>query len=61
MGIKNGLRYDFSMMYRLPAAGCNGLELVSSTGKVLGRDAGACTTGTGMEEGGYHLHSTDTS
>src|SRR6201991_3558424 len=37
MGIKKGLRYDFSLMYRLPAAGLTlHVELISSTGKIIG-------------------------
>ena len=37
MGIKKSLRYDFSVMYRQPAAGVKlHVELVDSTGKVLG-------------------------
>ncbi|MBD0279202.1 MAG: alpha-L-arabinofuranosidase, partial [Flavisolibacter sp.] len=37
MGIKNGVRYDYSMLYRLPAANIKlHIELVDSTGKNLG-------------------------
>jgi alpha-L-arabinofuranosidase len=37
MGIKKGLRYDFSMMYRQPVAGLKlHIELVSITGKIIG-------------------------
>lgn len=37
MGIKAGLGYDFSMMYRLPAAGVKmHIELTDTTGKLLG-------------------------
>ncbi len=37
MGIKKSLRYDFSVMYRQPAVGVKlHVELVDSTGKVLG-------------------------
>jgi alpha-L-arabinofuranosidase len=37
MGIKKGLRYDFSVMYHQAAAGLQlELELVSTTGKILG-------------------------
>ncbi len=37
MGIKKGLRYDFSMMYRQPVAGFKlHIELVSITGKIIG-------------------------
>ena len=37
MGIKKGLRYDFSVMYRQPAAGLQmQLELLGGSGKVIG-------------------------
>lgn len=38
MGIKSGLRYDFSVMYRLPSAGVKMLlELVNAKGEVIGK------------------------
>jgi alpha-L-arabinofuranosidase len=37
MGIKQGLRYDFSVMYRLPSAGLTlHIELLDTTNKVIG-------------------------
>jgi alpha-N-arabinofuranosidase len=52
MGIKKGLRYDFSVMYRQPAAGVKlHIELVDTTGKVLGG-----TTLTPTASGGEDWH-----
>lgn len=63
MGIKKGLRYDFSVMYRLPAAGLTlHVELVSSTGKVIGSAslAPAVTPGEEWKKAAVSFNSTDT-
>lgn len=63
MGIKKGLRYDFSMQYRLPAAGLQlRLELVNSAGRVIGSEVltPAVTPGQEWKKLAVSLHSTDT-
>jgi len=63
MGIKKGLRYDFSMMYRLPAAGLKlHLELLNSTGEVIGSEVltPEPTPGQEWKKASISLHSTDT-
>jgi len=62
MGIKKGLRYDFSMMYRLPAAGLTlHVELVSSTGKIIGSSllTPAVTPGEEWKKVAVSFNSTD--
>jgi len=62
MGIKKGLRYDFSMLYRLPVAGLVvHLELVSSTGRVIGVSSltPAVTPGQEWKKTSVSLNSTD--
>jgi len=63
MGIKKGLRYDFSMQYRLPAAGLKlHVELVSSDGQVLGAEVltPAPTAGQEWNKAAISLHASDT-
>ncbi|MDO6432828.1 alpha-L-arabinofuranosidase C-terminal domain-containing protein [Flavitalea sp. BT771] len=62
MGIKKGLRYDFSMMYRLPAAGVRlRIELVSSGGQVIGSTtlAPAVTPGQEWRRAAVSFNATD--
>jgi alpha-L-arabinofuranosidase len=62
MGIKKGLRYDFSMMYRLPAAGLTlHVELISSTGKIIGSSSltPAVTSGEEWKKAAVSFNSTD--
>jgi alpha-L-arabinofuranosidase len=62
MGIKKGLRYDFSMMYRLPAAGLIlHVELVSSAGKVIGSASlnPAVTAGEEWKKAAVSFNATD--
>ena len=62
MGIKKGLRYDFSMMYRLPAAGLTlHVELVSSTGKIIASSSltPAVTPGEEWKKVAVSFNSTD--
>jgi alpha-L-arabinofuranosidase len=50
MGIKKGLRYDFSVMYRQQTPGITmHLELVSTGGQVIGSSSFAPSTATGNE------------
>jgi alpha-L-arabinofuranosidase len=50
MGIKKGLRYDFSVMYRQQTAGITlHLELVSTGGQVIGSSSFTPSTATGNE------------
>ena len=62
MGIKKGLRYDFSLLYRLPAAGLTlHVELISSTGKVIGSSSltPAVTPGEEWKKAAVNFNSTD--
>jgi alpha-N-arabinofuranosidase len=62
MGIKKDLRYDFSLLYRLPAAGLTlHVELVSSTGKVIGASSliPAVTTGEQWKKAAVSFNATD--
>jgi len=62
MGIKKGLRYDFSMMYRLPAAGLRlRIELVGSGGQVIGSASLApdVTPGQEWKKTAVSLNATD--
>jgi alpha-L-arabinofuranosidase len=62
MGIKKGLRYDFSLLYRLPAAGLTlHVELISSTGKVIGSSSltPAVTSGEEWKKAAISFNSTD--
>jgi len=62
MGIKKGLRYDFSMMYRLPAAGLTlHVELISSTGKIIGSSSitPAVSSGEEWKKAAVSFNSTD--
>jgi len=62
MGIKKGLRYDFSLLYRLPAAGLTlHVELISSTGKVIGSSSlsPAVTPGEEWKKAAVSFNSTD--
>lgn len=62
MGIKNGLRYDFSMLYRMPADGLKlKIQLISNTGKIIGEAAltPARTEGQEWKKASVSLHATD--
>ncbi len=62
MGIKKGLRYDFSLLYRLPAAGLTlHVDLVSSTGRVIGSASltPAVTPGEEWKKAAVSFNSTD--
>ncbi|MDO9372834.1 MAG: alpha-L-arabinofuranosidase, partial [Ferruginibacter sp.] len=64
MGLKKGLRYDFSVMYRQPSAGIQmELELISSSGKILGSASltPAATTGEDWKKATVSLVSSDSS
>ena len=64
MGIKNALRYNFSVMYRLPSPGLKlHLELVSSSGKIIGATTltPPVTAGNKWEKAATSFTSTDSS
>lgn len=64
MGVKKDLKYDFSVLYRLPAAGLKlRLELVSGTGKVIGTAelVPAVTSGEEWKKAAVSFHATDSS
>lgn len=62
MGIKAGLRYDFSMMYRQETANLKlHVQLVDSTGKVLGETVATPTeTGSGWHKAKASLTASET-
>jgi alpha-N-arabinofuranosidase len=63
MGIKKGLRYDFSMLYRLPAAGLRlRLELVRENGAVIGSTVltPEATPGQEWKKAALSFNATDT-
>lgn len=63
MGIRKGLRYDLSMMYRMSSPGLRlRLELVNSAGRVIGSEVltPAATSGQEWKNASISLHSTDT-
>jgi alpha-N-arabinofuranosidase len=50
MGIKKGVGYDFSVMYRQQKPGVKlNVELVDTTGKILGSTSLALSGGTGIK------------
>lgn len=62
MGIKKDLRYDFSVMYRQPAEGLQiHLELLSSTGRIIGTASltPETTSSTEWKKAAVSFHSTD--
>lgn len=64
MGIKNALRYDFSVMYRLPSPGLKlHLELIGSSGKIIGSTilTPAATGGNEWKKTATSFTSTDSS
>ena len=64
MGIKNALRYDFSVMYRLPSPGLKlHLELIGSSGKIIGSTilTPAATAGNEWKKTATSFTSTDSS
>lgn len=64
MGIKNALRYDFSVMYRLPSPGLKlHLELIGSSGKIIGSTilTPAATAGNEWKKAATSFTSTDSS
>jgi alpha-L-arabinofuranosidase len=64
MGIKKGLRYDFSVMYRQPIAGLRMIiELVSTAGKIIGTAtlSPASTEGETWKKASVSFNSTDSS
>lgn len=61
MGIKKGLPYDFSVMYRQPAAGLSiRVELVSTAGKTIGTASAPLKTGSNWQKAEVSFTSTDT-
>ncbi len=64
MGIKNALRYNFSVMYRLPSPGLKlHLELIGSSGKIIGSTilTPAATAGNEWKKAATSFTSTDSS
>lgn len=64
MGIKKGLRYDFSIMYRQPKAGLTmHIDLLSTAGKVIGSAdlAPKVTNGENWQKAAVSFNSTDSS
>ncbi len=64
MGIKKGLGYDFSVMYRQPVAGLKlHIELMSTAGKVIGATTitPAATTNDSWSKASASFNATDTS
>ena len=64
MGIKKGLRYDFSVMYRQQTAGLTlHAELVSMAGKIIGTASltPSATTGAAWVKAAISFNSTDSS
>ena len=61
MGIKNGLRYDFSVMYRQQAPALTlHIELVSPAGKIIGSAVLAPTGSKGWAKQSVSFNATDT-